>query len=107
MGDMMTFPASVEEFMEQYKMTDTEHVYSNGTEYVPIYRMKQWFEHCRNQQLLTIDVVPVVRCQYCNHCDPENYHCDHPMGTVAPFRRKPDDFCSYGERKEGTNNGND
>ena len=54
MGDMMTFPASVEEFMEQYKMTDTEHVYSNGTEYVPIYRMKQWFEHCRNQQLLTI-----------------------------------------------------
>ena len=48
MGDMMTFPDSVEEFMEQYKMTDTEHVYSNGTEYVPIYRMKQWFEHCRN-----------------------------------------------------------
>ena len=101
MGDMMTFPASVEEFMEQYKMTDTEHVYSNGTEYVPIYRMKQWFEHCRNQQLLTIDALPVVRCQYCKHCDPENYHCDHPMGTVAPLRRKPDDFCSYGERKEG------
>lgn len=45
MGVMMTFPASVEEFMEQYKMTDTEHVYSNGTEYVPIYRMKQWFEN--------------------------------------------------------------
>ena len=54
MGDMMTFPASVEEFMEQYKMTDTEHVYSNGTEYVPIYRMRQWFEHCRNQQRQTI-----------------------------------------------------
>ena len=45
MGDVMTFPASVEEFMEQYKITDTEHVYSNGTEFVPIYRMKQWFEH--------------------------------------------------------------
>lgn len=45
MANMMEFPASVEEFMEQYKMTDTEHVYSNGTEYVPIYRMKQWFEH--------------------------------------------------------------
>lgn len=105
MGDMMTFPATVEEFMEQYKMTDTEHVYSNGTEYVPIYRMKQWFEHCRNQQLLTIDAVPVVRCRECNHCDPENYHCDHPMGTAAPLRRKPDDFCSYGDRKEGADNG--
>ena len=47
------------------------------------------------------DVAPVVRCRECNHCDPENYHCDHPMGTAAPLRRKPDDFCSYGERKEG------
>lgn len=51
MGDMMTFPASVEEFMEQYKMTDTEHVYSNGTEYVPIYRMKQWFEHLESDSV--------------------------------------------------------
>ena len=45
MGEMMTFPASVEEFMEQYKITDTEHVYSNGVQFVPIFRMKQWFEH--------------------------------------------------------------
>ena len=53
----------------------------------------------------TIDAVPVVRCRECKHCDPENYHCDHPMGTAAPLRRKPDDFCSYGERKEGADNG--
>ena len=49
----------------------------------------------------TVDAVEVVRCRKCKHCDPENYHCDHPMGTVAPLRRKPEDFCSYGERKEG------
>ena len=48
-----------------------------------------------------VDAVPVVRCKDCKHCDPENHHCDHYMGTVAPLRRKPDDFCSYGERKEG------
>ena len=53
----------------------------------------------------TIDAVPVVRCRECKHCDPENYHCDHPMGTAAPLRRKPDDFCSYGDRKEGADNG--
>ena len=52
----------------------------------------------------TVDAVPVVRCRECNHCDPENYHCDHPMGTTAPLRREPDDFCSYGERKEGADN---
>lgn len=51
----------------------------------------------------TIDAVPVVRCKDCKHCDPENHHCDHHMGTAAPLRRKPDDFCSYGERKEGSN----
>ena len=45
MSDLMTFPDTVEEFMEWYKVTDTEQVYSNGTEYVPIFRMKQWFEH--------------------------------------------------------------
>ena len=48
-----------------------------------------------------VDAVEVVRCRECNHCDPENYHCDHPMSTAAPLRRKPDDFCSYGEKRRG------
>ena len=107
MGDMMTFPASVEEFMEQYKMTDTEHVYSNGTEYVPIYRMKQWFEHCRNQQSPTIDAVPVVRCKDCKHCNislvlptgRKMYNCmegSHDHQTLL----KSNDFCSRGERRK-------
>ena len=47
----------------------------------------------------------IVRCKDCKHCDPENYHCDHYMGTVVPLSRKPDDFCSYGERKDGDGNG--
>ena len=46
-GEIMSFPVTVEEFMEQYKMVDKEQIYSNGTEYVPIFRMKQWFEHQR------------------------------------------------------------
>lgn len=51
-------------------------------------------------QMPIVDAVSVVRCRECKQCDPENYHCDHPMGTTAPLRRKPDDFCSYGERKD-------
>ena len=54
------------------------------------------FENAEN-----VDAVTVVRCRDCKHCDPENHHCDHYMGTAAPIRRKPDDFCSYGEREEG------
>ena len=45
MSECMTFPDTVEEFMEQYKVVDTEQVYTNGTEFVPIYRMRQWFQH--------------------------------------------------------------
>ena len=47
MNIAMTFPDTVDEFMEQYKSIDTECVYSNGIEYVPIFRMKQWFEHLK------------------------------------------------------------
>ena len=57
------------------------------------------------EEMPTVDAVEVVRCRQCKHCEPENHHCDHYMGTVAPLRREPDDFCSYGERKEGADNG--
>ena len=45
MSDMMTFPNTVKEFMEQYKIVDTEKIYTNGADLVPIFRMMQWFEH--------------------------------------------------------------
>lgn len=41
MADTMTFPKTVDEFMEQYKIIDVEEVYTNGAELVPIFRMKQ------------------------------------------------------------------
>ena len=61
MSDLMTFPDTVEEFMEQYKIIDTEQVYTNGAELVPIFRMKQWFEH-----------LQTVGCEY---WDTESNYC--------------------------------
>lgn len=58
-AESMRFPETVDEFMEQYKIVDTEQVYTNGTELVPIFRMQQWFEH-----LSTADVRPVVRSEW-------------------------------------------
>lgn len=86
MSEMMQFPDTVEEFMEQYKVTDTKHIYSNGMEMVPVFRMKEWFQHVRS-----MDAVPVVRCQDCEHADEYSF-CDY-FGC--------DDFCSHGERKGG------
>ena len=50
----MTFPDTVEEFMEQYKITDTEQVYTNGTELVPIFRMNQWFENHKDAKDINV-----------------------------------------------------
>ena len=44
MGDCMTFPATFEEFAEEYKIVDSKEVYTNGTELIPIFRVKQWLE---------------------------------------------------------------
>lgn len=40
-----TLTKSLEDFMESYKMIDVEQIYSNGTEFVPIFRVKQWLEY--------------------------------------------------------------
>ena len=47
----------------------------------------------------TIDAVPVVRCRECKYYKPEEYFspCVLPQGLECA---KPDDFCSYGQRKE-------
>ena len=47
----------------------------------------------------TVSAVPVVRCRECRHYKPEEYFspCTLPQGLECA---KPDDFCSYGQRKE-------
>lgn len=55
MSDVMTFPKTVEEFMENYKVVDTEWIYmSKGAELVPIFRMRQWFGHLPPADVATV-----------------------------------------------------
>ena len=49
------------------------------------------------------DVVPVVRCRNCEHWQtdwnpsiPDRHYC-----AVMDSMMKAEDFCSYGERREG------
>ena len=52
----------------------------------------------------TVDAVEVVRCKDCKHCcldlsGRENHLCMRKeVGFVV--RRKANDFCSYGERRD-------
>ena len=65
----------------------------------------------------TIDAVPVVRCRECKHHRDKNEQeqqylvediliCTSPDATDDCWNAVwPDHFCSYGERKEGADNG--
>lgn len=52
----------------------------------------------------TIDAVPVVRCRDCVHRT-EMGNCGHPRHHGILPSAYPYDFCSYGERKDGDENG--
>ena len=55
--------------------------------------MGQMLRWIRKQK--TIDAVPVVRCGQCKF---DNFCC---RNVGKDGKRTKDDFCSYGERKEG------
>ena len=44
MPDTMNFPNTFDEFAETYKIVDDKEIYTNGTELIPIFRVKQWLE---------------------------------------------------------------
>lgn len=51
----------------------------------------------------TVDAVPVVRCKDCKH------YRNYPDGLcyLCAVCVEPDDFCSYGERRDDGKRGND
>lgn len=55
----------------------------------------------------TIDAVPVVRCKDCKFGDWDSEPDDAMvcMRTKDGFWRSGNDFCSFGEQKEGADNG--
>ena len=50
----------------------------------------------------TVDAVEVVRCKDCKNCDDEGFcwYWKYEPG-MRPNTVDADDFCSYGERREG------
>ena len=58
--------------------------------------------------LPTVDAVEVVRCRDCIHYDFGvclKIYSDGAVSQYAWQERNEDDFCSYGERKDGDGNG--
>lgn len=92
MGDIMTFPKRWEDFLHDYEFEDARRIYTNGSRLIPSFRVKQMMEH----------YAPVVRCKDCKYWQDNNDGYPHEECRWG-HGETPDanDFCSYGERKEG------
>lgn len=44
-GEIMDFPNTFEEFANRYGFKDKDEIYTNGSELIPVFRVKQWLEH--------------------------------------------------------------
>lgn len=45
MADVMEFPKTIQEFIEGYSFKDSDEVYTNGVELIPVFRVEQALEH--------------------------------------------------------------
>ena len=45
MADKMEFPKTMREFIDNHSFKDSEEVYTNGAELVPVFRVEQALEH--------------------------------------------------------------
>lgn len=106
MADLMTFPKTVDEFMEQYKIVDSDEVYTNGAELVPIFRMKQWFEHVDPGPVKDGKWIEVMTEEWCTFDECKCSVC----GDVEYFNKGWKKFsycpnCGAKMREEGDNDG--
>ena len=83
------------------RLIDLDSEYIQETLYRRGFKTRQDIEEWLNNSPI-IDTVPVVRCKDCKHYEihkPKVLENCERKGYIIPM--KPDDFCSYRERKEG------
>ena len=90
------------------RLTDVDEAIINfGFEWDDIPPTREEFVRFLKKQP-TVDAAPVVRCRECIHYEMGvclKIYGDGAASRYAWQERNPDDFCSYGERKEGADNG--
>ena len=88
------------------RLIDLDSEYIQETLYRRGFKTRQDIEEWLNSAPI-IDAVPVVRCKDCKFgdWDSEPHDAMVCMRTKDGFWRSGNDFCSYGKRKEGADNG--
>ena len=60
MNEQMEFPETFEEFAKEYGFKDDKEVYTNGSDLIQIFRVKQWLEH--DNKLRRIETDTAYEC---------------------------------------------
>ena len=87
------------EHIKPYELSDEDWSVTGGTAIRLI--------HNAIEKAPTIDAVPVVRCRECKHRGTDDciFHIKGEPADEELLLKLDNDFCSYGERKEGADNG--
>ncbi len=70
-NEQMDFPSTFDEFAKDYGFKDKNEVYTNGSELIPVFRVKQWLEHIsttRNCESCRYYGLHHEVCNYCYKC---------------------------------------
>ena len=91
-------------------MADVVIIYDKDNELTQVSAIREYTKRQKAflDKFPTIDAVPVVRCRDCKHYDLGvclKIYSDGNAHPEAWQSRRPGDFCSYGDRKEGADNG--
>lgn len=62
---------------------------------------KQYVLYTAIDEAPTIDAAPVVRCGQCKHWKTADDHCTNPAGLCATGKKARNNYCIFGERKDG------
>ena len=84
------------------RLIDLDSDYIQETLYRRAFKTRQDIEQWLNSAP-TIDAVPVVRCRECKHRGTDDciFHIKGEPADEELLLKLDNDFCSYGERKEG------
>ncbi len=108
-NEQMDFPSTFDEFAKDYGFKDKNEVYTNGSELIPVFRVKQWLEHIsttRNCESCRYYGLHNEVCKYCYKCSlwTEIKSTTKNNLVVREFEElvveyPPEDLCPYPEYK--------
>ena len=72
MADQMIFPDNFMDFIKEYSFNDKEHIYTNGVDLIPVFRVEQAWDHyislvqsaidnIRDYTFLTQSAIDIIR----------------------------------------------